>query len=84
MEREKLAQLQEHMRAMQQKLREAADTTSIMLLELDMANDYREWRHELSERTLNFIVDLDLALADLHQERQRLLESQLDNLARSN
>lgn len=84
MNKEEMAAIREHIRSIQAKLKSAADETSIAMLEIDMAQDFKEWRDELASKTLDFVVNLDIALSGIHKERQRLLESQLNNLARNN
>ncbi|MHC4871995.1 MAG: hypothetical protein ACYTFY_09130 [Planctomycetota bacterium] len=84
MNNEEMACIREHIRTIQTKLKAAADETSIAMLEIDMAQDFKEWRDELATKTLDFVVNLDIALSGIHNERQRLLESQLTNLARNN
>lgn len=84
MNNEEIACIREHIRTIQSKLKSAADETSIAMLEIDMAQDFKEWRNELAAKTLDFVVNLDIALSGIHSERQRLLESQLSNLAQNN
>ncbi len=84
MNNEEMTTIREHIKSIQAKLKIAADETSIAMLGLDMAEDFEEWRDEISSKTLDFVVNLDMALSGIHNERQRLLESQLNKLAQNN
>jgi hypothetical protein len=81
MQEDRILDIRDTLSEIQLKLKKASDETAIALLELEMAQEYEEWREGLSKRALDYIVSLDTALGEVHQRRQSLLESQLDSIA---
>ena len=76
--------LQEHFQKIRTLLLDAADDALLAMAGSDFALRDEEMRSEFAEHALGYIVHLDLALAALKRERDRILQSQRHLLALAN